>query len=60
MSKPFLHQLVCEIEILVKTYGELVGPNNDSLSLPILFFLLLHPVVESSPSTIIKAIKNDK
>jgi hypothetical protein len=31
-------------------YGELVGPNSDSLSLPILLFLLPNPAVESSAS----------
>lgn len=32
------------------TYGELVGPNKDSLSLTILVFLLFNPEFDSSPS----------
>jgi hypothetical protein len=38
------------VELFESTYGELVGPNNDSLSLPIRLFLLFSPDVESSPS----------
>jgi len=40
-------------------YGELVGPNNDSLSLAILLFLLPDPAVESSASIKRKLIKKN-